>query len=469
MSNVWESLGHPKFILAPMVDASELAWRLFSKKHGAQLCYTPMFHSSNFARDKVYRKENFQTCSEDRPLIVQFCANDAETLLKAARIVEPHCDAIDINLGCPQSIAKRGHYGAFLQDEWDLLTKMVKTLRDNLRIPITCKIRVFENIDHTIKYAQMLEAAGCQMLTVHGRTREQKGPLTGVASWDHIKAVRENVSIPVIANGNIQCLQDIKRCLEHTGCVGVMSAEGNLYNPGVFEGLNPPVWEAAAEYLDFVLLHPCPTSYTRGHLFKILQTLFSLPETFDLRAGIAKGQSVEDFIKVIAKIKEQFAPIHAGKVPYNLEQPDYNLRLPPWLCQPHVRISPEDHLKKMEECRLRDTKNEKENINECCKREGSPLSKKKMKRLKRIGKINFNPRRTFEKCSKCSNPAGTKCEQKLCKVCCRTKCYNENLDCEGHRILIKTKRERSKKNDLTGKATKGNGDLKHSVSSVSEE
>jgi tRNA-dihydrouridine synthase 1 len=167
-----------------------------------------MINAKMYANNKRngYREIAFNTVfgeeggRADRPLIVQFCANDADQLLASAQALEGHCDAIDINLGCPQDIARKGHYGSFLQDEWDLIYKLsaflfivlyalteraqrwilssVNTLHVNLSIPVTAKFRVFPSLEQTVEYAKMLERAGAQILTCHGRTREQRGQNT---------------------------------------------------------------------------------------------------------------------------------------------------------------------------------------------------------------------------------------------------------------------------------------------------
>lgn len=156
-------------------------------------------------------------------------------------------------------------------EEWELIESMIKTLATNLSIPVTCKIRIFPDVEKTIQYAKMIQDAGASILTVHGRLREQKGHNTGLADWLQIKRVKEALSIPVFANGNILYKEDIDRCIEVTGCDGVMTAEGNLYNPAIFTGLHLPVWEIAQDFLDICCSVPesSNSSSIRAHLFRI--------------------------------------------------------------------------------------------------------------------------------------------------------------------------------------------------------
>ncbi|XP_053623585.1 tRNA-dihydrouridine(16/17) synthase [NAD(P)(+)]-like isoform X2 [Plodia interpunctella] len=466
-SNWYEGIGRPRYVVAPMVDASELAWRILCRRHGAQLCYTPMFHSNVFVKDPKYRRDSLQTCDElDRPLFVQFCGNNPEVMAVAAKLVEGHCDAIDINLGCPQAIAKRGRYGSFLQDEWKLLQSIVSEMSNAVSIPITCKVRIFEDIEKSVKYALMLQDAGCKLITVHGRTREQKGPLTGIASWKHIRAVREAVSIPMLANGNIQCLEDVHRCLHYTKVDGVMSAEGILTNPALFEGINPVTWDIALEYLELVEQFPCPSSYIRGHLFKIFHKIFTFEANNDIRQILATAQNLNDFRRVCVDIQKKYLPQHEGlqQCDDNITRNGFDLILPPWICQPYVRISPEEHTKKMDMHNKNQDDSHKRLLGDS---DGHVISRKKMKKMRRILRRPPKPDnqngRSGDICvhDDCPNPLGGKCIYQFCKKCCKNKCFEENLDCSGHRILVRTRREIAKK--FSVETTKHNDDLTTSV------
>ncbi|ODV86527.1 hypothetical protein CANARDRAFT_27718 [[Candida] arabinofermentans NRRL YB-2248] len=316
----YESLGKPTKIVAPMVDGSELAWRIISRKYGAELCYSPMMHSRLFATDEKYRNNFFGPqdgdIESDRPLIVQFCANDPEYLLKAAKFVEDRCDAVDINFGCPQGIAKKGHYGSFLMDDWDLVSSLISKLHNNLKIPVTAKIRVFDDWEKSLKYAKICLNAGAQFLTVHGRTRDMKGQKTGFANWELLKYLRDNLPKDTVffSNGNILYPDDINRCISNIGCDAVMSAEGNLCNPGVFwtktqdKDLQfPRVDKFVREY--FEIAKNCKGIESKRcfktHLFKCLKTFFNHHPEIRLKlASLHKGSTWDEIEEVVKVIEE---------------------------------------------------------------------------------------------------------------------------------------------------------------------
>ncbi|CAL9129414.1 unnamed protein product [Musa textilis] len=330
----WNRLGAPKLVVAPMVDNSELPFRMLCRKYGAEAAYTPMLHSRIFSENEKYRSMEFTTCKvrcvchlnelllrlrkhlflvvgltvlppfydnlslcylvqEDRPLFVQFCANDPDVLLESAKMVEPYCDYVDINLGCPQRIARRGNYGAFLMDDLPLIKSLVQKLSQTLQVPVSCKIRIFPNLQDTIAYARMLEEAGCALLAVHGRTRDEKDGKKFRADWNAIKAVKDAIGIPVLANGNIRHMGDVYDCLDHTGADGVLSAESLLENPALFAGFRTrepkesnadeikdnaglDQGDLVVEYLKFCEQYPVPWRMVRSHVHKMLGDWFRI-------------------------------------------------------------------------------------------------------------------------------------------------------------------------------------------------
>lgn len=169
-----------------------------------------------------------------------------------------------------------------------LVKSLVQNLAANLKVPISCKIRIFPSLEDTIAYARMLEEAGCSLLAVHGRTRDEKDGKKFRADWNVIKAVKEAVKIPVLANGNVRHMEDVLNCLEQTGADGVLSAETLLENPALFAGFHTEEWnekdndvdggldqsDLALEYLDLCQQYPIPWRMIRSHLHKMLGDWF---------------------------------------------------------------------------------------------------------------------------------------------------------------------------------------------------
>ena len=233
-------------VVGPMVGASDLAFRLLCRRHGADAIYSEMLFSGRLVTDTSYRARKLQTCPHDRPLVIQICANNADEAAAACKTIESCCtsaDAIDLNLGCPLPQAEAQGFGAYLLDRphWSRVAAIVRAMSAACDLPIFCKIRLLETVEDTIELCELLVASGCSLIAVHGRRRPAAQSHRGqrqreAADLDTIsELVRAVRSVPILTNGNTQRPEDVARNLEHTGAAGLMAAEGVLINPLRFE------------------------------------------------------------------------------------------------------------------------------------------------------------------------------------------------------------------------------------------
>lgn len=278
-------------------------------------------------------KKTLKMCEFDeieRPIVLQLFGSDSEVIVEAVKILvgkrpfDSACEGltqginampsgIDINMGCPvPKITKKGHAGADLMRDPDRAVAIVKALKKaNLGLPISVKTRLgWASEDEILRFAPLLEQAGVDALTIHGRTKKQG--YSGQANWEMIGKVKKLINIPVIANGDIRNSEDIKKCLEITGADGVMIGRGALGNPWVFERnkekgisnkINNELKEVVLRHAELHLAHygeEFGLKTFRKHLLYYFKGFFGVKE---LRQKLVKVENIVELKKILDQIK----------------------------------------------------------------------------------------------------------------------------------------------------------------------
>lgn len=226
-------------VLAPMAGVSDRAYRELCVRFGAAYCVSEMVSSKALSFNSKKSEELMEISDLERPCGIQIFGDDPKCMADAAKhALENKPDIIDINMGCPAPKISSNGSGSALMKNPRLCGEIVKAVTAVTDTPVTVKIRKGWDDDsvNAVEVAKICESAGAAAITVHGRTRQQyyKPPV----DYGIIKAVRESVSVPVIANGDIDSAEKAKEVMDITGCDLVMIGRATLGNPWIFSQIN---------------------------------------------------------------------------------------------------------------------------------------------------------------------------------------------------------------------------------------
>jgi tRNA-dihydrouridine synthase B len=256
----------PVVALAPMAGVTDRPFRALCRDMGASFAATEMVSADQRLWDTAKSRHRLDHAGEGNPVIVQIAGGEPEMIAAAARAnVALGAQVIDINMGCPaKKVCNRAAGSALLRDEalvGRILDAVVAAMTP-LGVPVTLKTRTGWSPDqrNALRIAKLAEAAGIAAIAVHGRTRACG--YGGDAEYETVRAIKGEVSIPVIANGDIRTPAQAREVLEHTGADGIMIGRAAQGRPWIFREIRHliatgelPTEPAAAEVRDIILVH----------------------------------------------------------------------------------------------------------------------------------------------------------------------------------------------------------------------
>jgi tRNA-dihydrouridine synthase B len=226
----------PPLVLAPMAGVTDRDFRRIVRRIGGVGVVSMEFVSSRAIVDGNRKTRDLMAFDEEeRPLAIQIYGSDAATMREAARVVEElRPDLCDINMGCPANKVLKGCAGAALMGDLRQAEEIIRAVHSVLTIPLTVKFRLGldDKRRNFLELGRVCEANGVAAVAMHGRTARQM--FAGEADWSEIARLKEELSIPVIGNGDIREPADAGRMLRQTGCDGVMIGRGATRNPWIF-------------------------------------------------------------------------------------------------------------------------------------------------------------------------------------------------------------------------------------------